>query len=74
MRRISHDTYASVFATVYLGLMVNVLLLVTCAPLVFLLLTTDPARTWPLLLIALPLCAPRWPVPHRLLRARGRGG
>lgn len=58
MRRISHDTYASVFSTVYLGLMVNVLLLVTSAPLVFLLLTTDPARTWPLLLIALPLCAP----------------
>lgn len=58
MRRISHDTYANVFSTVYLGLMVNVLLLVAGAPLVLLLLATDPAQTWLLLLIALPVSAP----------------
>ncbi len=73
MRRISHDTYASVFSTVYLGLMVNVLLLVGCAPLLFLLLTTDPALSWPLLLIALPLCAPALAGALTAFRAHGLG-
>ncbi|WZH38720.1 MAG: ferredoxin-NADPH reductase [Microbacterium enclense] len=73
MRRISHDTYASIFATVYLGLMVNALLLVGCAPLVFLLLTTDPTVSWPLLVIAAPLCAPAVAGALTAFRAHGLG-
>lgn len=73
MRRISHDAYASVFSTIYLGLMVNVLLMIGCAPLLFLLLTTDPALSWPLLLIALPLCAPALAGALTAFRAHGLG-
>ena len=73
MRRISHDTYASIFSTVYLGLMVNVMLLVGCAPLVFLLVTTDPTASWPLLLIATPLCGPALVGALTAFRAHGLG-
>lgn len=58
MRRISHSTYAAVFGIASLGLIVNVLLLVGCLPFVALLVTTDPAVSWPLLAFAAPLCAP----------------
>jgi uncharacterized membrane protein YesL len=73
VRRISHDTYASIFSTVYLGLMVNVLLLVGCAPLLLLLVTTDPAASWPLLLIATPLCGPALVGAFTAFRAHGLG-
>lgn len=73
MRRISHDTYANIFSTVYLGLMVNLLLLIGCAPLVFLLLTTDPAMSWPLLAIAAPLAAPALAGALTAFRAHGLG-
>lgn len=73
MRRISHDTYAGIFATVYLGLMVNVLLLLGCAPLVVLLLTTDPTASWPLLVVAAPLCAPALTGALTAFRAHGLG-
>lgn len=58
MRRITHAMYATVFGVVYLGLIVNVLLVLMCLPLVALLVTTDPARSWPLLAVVAPLCAP----------------
>ena len=54
MRRISHDTYATVFAVVYLGVVTNALLLVSSLPLVLLLVTTDPLTSWPLIAIAAP--------------------
>lgn len=73
MRRISADTYANVFATVYLGLMVNLMLLIGCAPLVLLLLTTDPVVSWPLLVIAAPLCAPALAGALTAFRAHGLG-
>jgi uncharacterized membrane protein YesL len=56
--RLSHETYASIFHTVYVGLVSNLLLVVGCAPVVVLLFTTDPARSWPLYALAVPLCAP----------------
>lgn len=56
--RIQHQTYAAIFNTVYAGLMSNMLLIVGCAPLVLLLFTTDPARSWPLFALVMPLCAP----------------
>jgi uncharacterized membrane protein YesL len=58
MKSISHDTWATIVGVVYLGLMVNLLVLVTAAPLVVLLVTTDPALSWPLLALAAPLAAP----------------
>lgn len=58
MRRISYDTYSTVFGVAYLCLVSNVLLLLSCAPEVLLLATTDPTRSWPSLAVAAPLCAP----------------
>ncbi|GAA0565018.1 hypothetical protein GCM10010172_55640 [Paractinoplanes ferrugineus] len=46
------------FELAYAGLMTNVLLTLACAPLVALLMTTDPARSWPLLAALTPLAGP----------------
>ena len=56
--RISHDTYSQVFGTVYVALMTNVLLVLACLPVVVGLVVTDPVRSWPLLALVAPLCAP----------------
>lgn len=56
--RLKHETYAMIFNTAYVALVSNLLLLVGCAPLVLGLLTTDPARSWPLLALVTPLCLP----------------
>jgi uncharacterized membrane protein YesL len=48
----------AVFDVVYLALMTNTLLVAACLPLVLVLLTTDPGRSWPLLVLTAPLCAP----------------
>ena len=58
MKRVSHSTWAAILGVVYLGLMVNFLVLVAAAPLVVLLITTDPPHSWPLLALAAPLAAP----------------
>lgn len=57
-RRASHETYLLVFGTVYAALATNVLLLVAGLPFVVGLVTTDPARSWPLLALVAPLGAP----------------
>lgn len=56
--RIRHETLGAVFDLVYLVLMTNILLVLGCLPLVVGVLATDPARSWPLLALAAPLCAP----------------
>ena len=56
--RIRHETLGVIFDLVYLVLMTNILLVLACLPLVAGLLATDPARSWPLLALAAPLCAP----------------
>ena len=68
--RIRHETYTRIFETVYVGLTVNLLLTVAGLPVVVLLLTTDPGRSWPLLALLAPLVAealipsaPRWRSP-----------
>ena len=73
MKRISHETYSAVFGTVYLGLMSNLLLLAACAPMVALLITTDPAVAWPLLAVAAPVCAPAVTAAFTTFRAHGDG-
>jgi uncharacterized membrane protein YesL len=56
--RIKHETLGAFFDMVYVALMTNLLLVVSSLPLVVGLLTTDPARSWPLLALVAPLCAP----------------
>lgn len=73
MKRISHNTYATVFGVAYLGLMVNLLLLASCLPLVVLLVITDPALSWPMLAVVAPLCAPGFTAAFGAFRAHGEG-
>jgi uncharacterized membrane protein YesL len=56
--RIRHETFSAVFDLIYVALMTNMLLVLGCLPLVVGLLVTDPARSWALLALAAPLCAP----------------
>jgi uncharacterized membrane protein YesL len=56
--RISHELYDKVFGTIYLGMLGNLLVAVACSPVLIVAFTTDPNRTWPLLAVASPLCAP----------------
>lgn len=56
--RIKHETYATIFQTIHIGLATNALLLAGCAPLVIGLVMTDPLRSWPLLAVVAPLCTP----------------
>lgn len=73
MKRISHDAWATILGVVYLGLMVNFLVLVTASPLVVLLMTTDPALSWPLLALAAPVAAPALAGAFTAFREFGRG-
>lgn len=57
-RLVAHETYTTVFGVVYAGLATNFLLIGSCLPFVALLLTTDPTRSWPLLVLLAPFCAP----------------
>ena len=74
MKRISHGTYTMIAGVVYLALITNVLLVISCLPLVLLLITTDPALSWPLLAAAAPLAAPAVSAAFGTFRAFGRGG
>jgi uncharacterized membrane protein YesL len=56
--RPSLETYTQVFGTVYLALVTNLLLVLSGLPFVLVLVTTDPARSWPLLAVLAPVCAP----------------
>ena len=58
MKPLANGTYAMIAGVVYLALITNVLLVISCLPLVLLLVTTDPARSWPLLAATAPFCAP----------------
>lgn len=74
MPRASHETYVLVFQVVFLGLMTNVLLAVGCLPAVVLLMTTDPAQSWPALVVALSLAAPSIAAAFTVFGEHGRGG
>jgi uncharacterized membrane protein YesL len=60
--------------TLYAALLSNLLLVFGCAPLVLGLLVTDPARTWPLLALVAPLCAPALVGVFAVMASVGRGG
>jgi uncharacterized membrane protein YesL len=55
---ISHGSLTRILDTAYLALMTNLLLIAACLPVVVVLLTTDPARSWGALALVLPLAAP----------------
>ncbi|GIG25410.1 DUF624 domain-containing protein [Cellulomonas denverensis] len=58
-RRIfNHELYELLFGTVYTGLMTNLLVVVATLPAVGLLLFSDIAGTWPLLVLSAPLLGP----------------
>jgi len=71
---VSHETWASLIGMIYLGLIVNLLLVVSSLPLVVLLVTTDPLYSWPLLAVAAPLAAPGLAAAFRAFREHGDGG
>ena len=73
MRNISFSAYQSVIGVVYLGLMTNVMVAIGCLPMVILLMTTDPAKSWPLIALAAPLCAPAIVAAFAGFRAHGDG-
>ncbi|HST82247.1 MAG TPA: hypothetical protein VLL08_10975 [Kineosporiaceae bacterium] len=56
--RVRHETFSAIFDLIYVALVTNLLLVIGCLPLMAGLLTTDPARSWPLLALVAPLCAP----------------
>ncbi|HEY0002014.1 MAG TPA: hypothetical protein VGB74_16305 [Actinoplanes sp.] len=72
--RIRHETLTTVFDTVYLALVTNALLVVACLPLAVAVLLTDPARSWPLLALLAPLCAPGLCGAFAVFAAYGVGG
>jgi uncharacterized membrane protein YesL len=59
-RLVSQETFETVLGTVYAGLVTNVLLVISCLPLVVLLVSTDPSRSWPVLALLAPLTAPAY--------------
>ena len=73
MKRIGHDVYATVFGIAYLGLMINLMVLIAALPVVLLLLTSDPARSWPLIALALPLSTPAFTAAFTVFHAHSRG-
>lgn len=73
MKRITHDTWSTLIGVVYLGLMTNLLMVVGCLPFVVLLITTDPAMSWPLLALTAPLGAPAVAAACTTFRENARG-
>ncbi|MEV0902367.1 hypothetical protein [Actinoplanes sp. NPDC049802] len=62
-------TAGRILRGVHLALTTNLLLAVACSPLLAVLLTTDPGRTWPLLVLVAPLAAPALVATFTVLRA-----
>ncbi|MFI7543567.1 hypothetical protein [Actinoplanes sp. NPDC049599] len=52
------NRYETIFNLVHLALLTNLLLVCACLPMIVALLTTDPGRSWPLLALLAPGCAP----------------
>jgi len=56
--RVSHELYDKVFGVIYLGMLANLMVAIACSPLLVVTFTTNAGRTWPLLAVLAPLCAP----------------
>lgn len=57
-RLIGPETYELVFGMVYVGMATNLLLVVACLPAVVVLVGTELAVTWPVLVVTAPLLGP----------------
>ena len=74
-RRIfNHEMYELAFGTVYTGLVTNVLVVLCALPVVVLVLTTDPAASWPAIALVAPLCAPALVAAFEVFRAFSADG
>jgi uncharacterized membrane protein YesL len=73
MHRISFETFHATFGLVYLMLVTNLLLAGAAAPLVTLAISTDPARSWPLLTVAAAAAAPGVAAAFRAFSEHSRG-
>ncbi|GAA2078592.1 DUF624 domain-containing protein [Microbacterium hatanonis] len=73
MRRVSHDTWGAILGVFYLGLMGNLLTCAASLPVVVLLMTTDPAVSWPWIALTAPLAAPALTAMFRVFRDSGDG-
>src|SRR3954447_24575733 len=62
------------FDLAYVALATNLLVAVACAPLVVVLMTTDPGRSWPLLALLAPLAGPALCAAFAVLGAYPTGG
>jgi uncharacterized membrane protein YesL len=74
MRRVSFEAFHGTFGLVYLMLVTNLLLVVSAAPLVALAVTTDPARSWPLLAVVGAIAAPGATAAFRAFSEHSQGG
>ncbi|TFD93308.1 ferredoxin-NADPH reductase [Cryobacterium lactosi] len=74
MKPLAHGTFTMITGVLYLALITNVLLVVAGLPLVLLLITTDPARSWPLLALTAPFCTPGVSAAFATFREFSRGG
>ena len=74
MKPLTHGTFTAIAGVVYLALITNLLLIVSGLPLVLLLITSDPARSWPLLALAAPFSAPGIGAAFWAFRDFSRGG
>ena len=74
MRRVSFEAFHGAFGLVYLMLVTNLLLAVAAAPLLVLAVTTDPARSWPLLAVAAAAAAPGGAAAFRAFADHSQGG
>jgi hypothetical protein len=74
LRPAQQGTYERVFDTVYVGLMTNVLLAVSCAPfLAALAIVRDPLASWPFFVVLSALCAPALGGAFRCFAVLGEG-
>ncbi|WP_277212146.1 ferredoxin-NADPH reductase [Isoptericola croceus] len=71
---VSSETYESIFGLVYVGLATNLMLVVACLPVLVLLMTTDPATSWPALALLAPLVAPALVAAFAVFSAFSTGG
>lgn len=55
---VSHSTISTVFGVFYQLMATNIALVIACAPVLFVVLTSDPATTWPVLALLAPVLVP----------------
>lgn len=74
MLSISHGALSRVLDSVYLALMTNLMIAVGCLPIVVVLVTVDPVRSWSVLVVVLPLVAPAFTAAAVVFAAYSREG